>query len=144
MRRIKTMSRKFMLSIISIFAILAFVLAAGGCGAVKSAQAFSQTGTDFMTDLKEAKYEAAYALFHQNLQSEVGSVAGLQKMIEDNKAQPKEWAFSSWNMSTDAEGNNTAKTEGTVTFQDDRKGTVALELVKVGEEWKLLSFSLNW
>jgi hypothetical protein len=138
------MSRKFTLTVISIFAILAFMLAASGCGAVKSAQAFSQTGNDFMTDLKEAKYEAAYALFHQNLQSEVGSVAGLQKMIEDNNAQPKEWTFSSWNMSTDADGNTTASSEGTVTFQDDRKGTVALELVKVGEAWKLLSFSLNW
>jgi hypothetical protein len=136
------MSRTFTLIGITVFIILGLI--ASGCSAVKSAQAFGQTGTDFMTDLKEAKYEAAYALFHENLQAEVGSVENLQKMIVDNQAQPKEWTFSSWNMSTDADGNTTASSEGAVTFQDDRKGTVALELVKVGEEWKLLSFSLNW
>jgi hypothetical protein len=65
-------------------------------------------------------------------------------MIEDNNAQPKDWTFSSWNMSTDEDGNNLATVEGSVTYMDDRQGTVDLELVQEGETWKILSFSLNW
>ena len=136
------MSRNSKLVTVFFFVILA--LAAGGCGAVKSAQAFNQTGNDFMTALKEAQYETGYALLIPELQTEVGSAADLQKMIEGNQAQPKEWTFSSWNLSTDANKNNTAKVEGAVTYQDGRQGAVTLELVKVGDAWKLMSFNLTW
>jgi hypothetical protein len=129
---------------IPLIVFLAMTLFASGCGAVKSVQAFNQTGNDFMNALKDAKYEAAYALFHPELQKQIGQTADLQKMIEDNQAQPKEWTFSSWNMSTDPTGNNTAKADGSVTYQDGRKGTVTLELIKMGEDWKLSSFNLNW
>jgi hypothetical protein len=128
----------------SIFLILFVLLFTPGCGVVKTAQAFNQTGNDFMTALKDGQYETAYALFHENLQSEVGSLESLEAMIEDNNAQPKDWTFSSWNMSTDEDGNNLATVEGSVTYMDDRQGTVDLELVQEGETWKILSFSLNW
>ena len=77
------MSRKYSLITISLIVFLALALFASGCGAVKSVQAFNQTGNDFMNALKDAKYEAAYALFHPELQKQIGQTADLQKMIEE-------------------------------------------------------------
>jgi hypothetical protein len=120
------------------------LLAVTACGAVQEAQEFNTTGNEFMTTLKEANYEAGYGLFAAELQSEVGSVMDLQGMIENNNARPNEWTFSSWNISTDENQNNLATVEGSVIFQDNRKGTIKLELVKVGEAWKIISFDLSW
>lgn len=123
--------------------ILALV-GASGCSAVKTAQAFNQVGNDFMTALRNAQYKAGYGLMMAELQSKVGTAVDLEQMIEENNAQPQEWTFSSWNMSTDANQNNIAKVEGSVTYQDGRKGAVTLELVKVGEQWQVMSFNLTW
>ena len=120
------------------------LLAVTGCGIVDTAKQANQTGVDFMTALKEGNFDAAYALLTQELQAEVGEVGNLQKMIDDNSARPKEWAFSSWNMSTDPDQNSTATVEGSVTYQDGREGVVKLVLLKVGDSWQLLSFDLNW
>jgi hypothetical protein len=117
---------------------------ASACGVVKTAQAFNQTGNDFMTALKEGKFETGFDLFAAELQSEVGSVADLKTMIDDNNARPNEWTFSSWNISTDENQNTLANVEGSVTFQNDRKGVVKLELVKMGEAWRIISFDLSW
>jgi hypothetical protein len=122
--------------------ILALV-GASGCSAVKTAQAFNQVGNDFMTALRNAQYKAGYVMMAE-LQSKVGTAVDLEQMIEENNAQPQEWTFSSWNMSTDANQNNIAKVEGSVTYQDGRKGAVTLELVKVGEQWQVMSFNLTW
>lgn len=124
--------------------ILGSLVAASACSTVKTAQAFNQTGNDFMTAMKEADYTAGYDLFGQELQQKVGAVEDLQTMIEENKAQPSEWTFSSWNLSTDENKNNTATVEGSVTYQDGRQGTVKLELIKVSEAWKVMSFDLSW
>lgn len=137
------MSRK-LLRINTFFVILGVLLAASACGVVETAQAFNQTGNDFMTALKEGNFETGFNLFAAELQSEVGSAADLKAMIDDNNARPNEWTFSSWNISTDENQNNLATVEGSVTFQDGRKGVVKLELVKVGEAWKVISFDLSW
>ena len=97
-----------------------------------------------MTALKDGDFPAAYALCMAELQSELGTVDDLSAMIDGNSARPKEWSFSSWNVSTDANQNTTAKVEGTVTYQDDRTGAVTLELIKVGDEWQVMSFNLTW
>jgi len=118
-------------------------LVTSACGAVESVQAFRQAGLDFMTALKEGNYDGAYAQFAPELQQEVGDAGALRSMIEDNQAQPAEWSFTSFETST-KEGQQTAKLEGNVTYQDGRQGAVTLELLKVGEEWKLTSFNLTW
>lgn len=135
------MSRKLLL-IVSI--ICAFALFINSCSLVQTAQEFSKTGNDFMTALKEGNYQAGYDLFAAELQAEVGEVSDLEKMMKDNNAQPQEWSFASWNLSTDANQNNTANVEGTVTYQDGRKGAVTLELIKLDNIWKIISFNLTW
>jgi hypothetical protein len=137
----KEMSNK---RIFLLIIILAYLVAASACSTVKTAQAFNQTGNDFLIALKGADYTAGYNLFVAELQQKVGAVEDLQTMIEENNAQPSEWTFSSWNLSTDENKNNTATVEGSVTYQDGRLGTVKLELIKVGEAWKVMSFDLSW
>jgi type II secretory pathway pseudopilin PulG len=137
------LNRTFIASIV-IIAVLALALAISGCSAVQTAQEFNKTGNAFMTALKDAKYAAAYALFVPELQQKVGQAADLQKMIEDNRAQPSQWSFTSFNPSTDKNKTQTTKVEGSVTYQEGRKGAVTLEMIKVGEEWKLTSFNLTW
>ncbi len=119
-------------------------LALNGCGVIETAQAFTKVGNDFMTALCDGNYDAAYALMHPGLQREMGTAADLQKMMEDNAAQPKDWSFSSVNATTDADKVTTAKMEGSVNYQDGKSGVVTLELVQDGEAWTIISFNLNW
>jgi len=122
---------------------VALAVALAGCGLVEDVQDARQVGNDFMTALKEGDYEAAYALFVVDLQQEVGSVANLTSMIEDNQAQPSEWSFSSFNVTT-KEDMDEASLEGPVTYQDGREGGVELEMVKLDDTWQLVSFNLTW
>lgn len=124
--------------------LLALTGAAAGCGVVETAQEFNQTGNDFMTALKDGQYETGYGLLIAELQAKLGTAADLEKLIKDNNAQPNEWTFSSWNISTDENQNNIAKVEGSVTYQGGQTGVVTLELVKSGDDWKIFSFDLSW
>lgn len=132
------MLRKFTLTII----VLSLALSA--CGVLKTAQAFTKVGNDFMTALKDGDYETAYALCHPDLQANIGTAADLKQGIESNAAQPKDWTFSSVNANTDADKVTIATLEGNITYQDGRSGVVTLELVQQGEEWVVASFDLQW
>ena len=132
------MLRKLLVTMI----VLSLTLTA--CGAISAAQAFTKTGNDFMTALRDGNYDTAYALMHPGLQQEMGTAADLQKMMEDNAAQPKDWSFSSVNATTDADKVTTAKMEGSVNYQDGKSGVVTLELVQDGDTWMVISFNLSW
>ena len=132
------------LSLTIVIVIIALTAAVSGCGAVESAKVLNQTGNDFMTALKDGDFDAAYNLCVAELQTEIGTVDDLAAMIDDSSARPQEWKFSSWNVTTDANQNNIATVEGTVTYQDGRTGAVTLELIKVGEAWEVMSFNLTW
>lgn len=132
------MLRKLLITTI----LLALTLTA--CGAIEAAQAFTKTGNDFMSALRDGEYDTAYALMHPDLQQEVGTVTDLQGMMEDNAAQPKDWSFSSVNATTNADQVTTATMEGSVNYQDGKSGVVTLELVQDGETWTIISFNLNW
>lgn len=106
-------------------------------------QEFYATGDAFMTALGEDNYSHGYALFVTDLQQEVGDAASLQRMIQDNQAQPAEWKWTAFNLSTEG-GGQTVTLEGSVTYRQGREGAVTLEMVKVGGEWKLTSFNLTW
>lgn len=120
------------------------ILSTAGCGVVQTAQEFNNTGNAFMAALQKADYQAAYELCMAELQVEIGEVADLQAMIEEQDARPQEWTFASWNLSTDTDQRQTAQVEGSVTYQDGRQGAVTLELIKVGEVWQVMSFNLTW
>lgn len=127
-----------------LIALVVLALTISGCGALKTAQAFTKVGNDFMTALRDGNYETAYSLLHPDLQKVIGAAADLQKGCEDNAAQPKDWSFSSVNTTTDADKATTAKLEGNVTYQDGKTGVVTLELVQDGDVWKIISFNLTW
>jgi hypothetical protein len=102
------------------------------------------TGNAFLTALKDEDYEQAYALFVPELHQQIGDVADLESMIQDNMAQPDEWEWTSFNTSTGEGGVQTASLEGSLAYLEGREGAVTLTLVKIGEEWKLTSFNLTW
>jgi hypothetical protein len=108
------------------------------------AQEVYATGDAFLTALKDEDYDQAYALFVPELQQQIGEVADLQSMIQDNMAQPDEWEWTSFKQSTGEGGVQTASLEASLTYLEGREGAVTLTLVKIGEEWKLTSFNLTW
>ncbi len=124
---------------------LALMLAVfgSGCSVVQGAQELYKTGDAFMTGLKGGDYAGAYALFDPELQQKVGEPGDLQAMIESNRAQPKAWSFTSFNVTTE-KNQTTAKIEGNVTYQDGRAGAVSLEMLRAGEAWKLTSVNFTW
>lgn len=110
---------------------------------LEDAQEFYTKGDAFLTALGEDDYEQAYALFVPELQQELGDVEALRSMIQESQAQPAEWNWTAFNLST-SEGVQTAALEGSVTYVEGREGAVALEFARSGGEWKLLSFNLTW
>ncbi len=100
-------------------------------------QPVADAGDKFMQSLRDGNYAAAHALMHPDLQQEIGTPQDLRQMIESNKAQPKKWTFTSRDIEND-EG----YLEGSVTMTGG-EGTVTIDLVKVGNDWKVVSFNLE-
>ncbi len=71
------------------------------------------------------------------MQQKLGGALGLRRLVESGKAQPSKWSFTSRNVNDD-EG----ELQGTATLAGG-EGTVTLELVKVGSDWKIIAFSLK-
>jgi hypothetical protein len=109
----------------------------GGIGAFAGTQPIADQGERFMQSLKTGDYAGAYALCHPALQQKLGSAQGLQRLIENGKAKPSSWNFSSRNLE-----NNQGHLEGTVTMVGG-EGTVTLDLAKSGNDWKVIAFDLK-
>jgi Domain of unknown function (DUF4864) len=90
-----------------------------------------------MQSLKSGDYATAYALCHPALQQQLGSAQNLQRMVENGKARPISWSFTSRNIE-----NNQGHMEGTVTMQGGT-GIVTLDLAQSNGEWKVLAFNLE-
>ena len=136
------MNHKIACAIKAVAAVL-IVAAISSCSAAQTVQEFVKTGDAFMTALKDGNYEQAYSLFVPELQKEVGAASNLQTMIKSNNAQPEKWSFNSFNVATKNQ-TQTATMSGNVTYKDGRKGAVTLEMVKVGQDWKMTKFNLTW
>ena len=116
------------------FAAIIGIAILGGVGLT---QPSADVGEKFMTALKAGDYDSANGLCHPALQQKVGGAAGLKRLVESGKAQPSKWSFSSRNVNNDE-----ATLEGTVTMAGG-EGTVKLDLVKVGNDWKIIAFNLQ-
>ncbi|CAG0956950.1 hypothetical protein ANRL3_00617 [Anaerolineae bacterium] len=119
---------------VCLFVVIIGIAVVGGLGMT---QPTADVGEKFMTALKTGDYDTAYGLCHPALQQKLGGASGLKRLVESGKAQPSKWNFSSRNVNND-EGT----LEGTVTMAGG-EGTVKLELVKVGSDWKIVSFNLK-
>ena len=106
----------------------------GGFGLTQPA---ADAGEKFMQSLKSGDYATAYALCHPSLQQKFGSAQGLKQLVENGQARPTTWNFTSRNIE-----NAQAHLEGTVTMQGG-KGTVTIDLVQVGSDWKVIGFNLQ-
>ena len=93
-------------------------------------------GDDFMTALQTDNHAQAYALFAPDLQQEVGGVTGLSSVVQDRR--PREWSWS-----TRSIRNGVGRLTGDFTATDGKRGTVQVMLRQVGDDWRIVSFSLN-
>lgn len=106
-------------------------------GGFLGTQPVADLGEKFMQSLKSGDYAAAYNLCHPSLQQKLGSAQGLQRLVENGKAKPSNWNFSTRNIDNDQ-----GHMEGTVTMQGG-EGTVTLDFVKSGNDWKIIAFDLK-
>jgi hypothetical protein len=113
------------------------VIGLGIVGGFGLTQPAADAGEKFMQSLKAGDYNTAYALCHPSLQQKLGSAQGLKQLVENGKAQPSTWNFTSRNIE-----NAQAHLEGTATMQGGN-GTVTLDLVQVGSDWKVIGFNLT-
>ncbi|MDE3090573.1 MAG: hypothetical protein KGJ80_14425, partial [Chloroflexota bacterium] len=67
----------------------------GGFGLTQPA---ADAGEKFMQSLKVGDYDTAYALCHPSLQQKLGGAQGLKRLVENGKAQPTTWNFTSRNV----------------------------------------------
>ncbi len=117
-----------------VFGAIAFTGVLGGLGLT---QPVADVGEKFMQSLKAGDYATAYAQLTPALQKKIGTAQDLRRMVESGQAKPSKWSFTTRNMEND-EGH----LEGSVSMQGG-DGTVTLDLVKSGSDWKINAFNLE-
>lgn len=127
------------LAVVCICFVILMVTIGGStiAGVFALTQPAADAGETFMNALKDAKYADAYAMCSPSLQKTLVSAQGLQRLIENGKARPTQWSFTSRNIN-----NGVADLSGSVTMVG-AEGTVKLTLVQVGNEWKISSFDMK-
>jgi hypothetical protein len=138
------MNKKIVLLIGAVVAILAVcvcvivvIVGLGLAGGVSLTQPIADVGEKFMQSLKVADYNTAFGLCDPSLKTELGSAQGLKKLVDSGKAQPTKWNFTSRNIE-----NNQGHIDGTVTMLGG-EGTLSLDFIKVGSDWKVVGFDLK-
>jgi hypothetical protein len=99
-------------------------------GIIRLTQPIADAGNNFMIEIKEGDYTTAYGMGSDFWQDQLGSAEYLQVFFYDR--QPQNWSFNSRNVS-----GNAGRLYGTVTDKDGDKTSIALSLVKEGDEWKI-------
>lgn len=136
------MEKKTVIIIISVIAGLCLICACiAGIGialGVGLTQPVRDQGDAFMQALKDSRYPMAYNMCDKDLQSELGSPAGLQSLVETNGVSPESWSFSSSNIENDR-----GVISGTTTLKSGT--TVGIEIIfrRAGDQWKITSFSFR-
>lgn len=135
------LNKKVVVVIAVVAVVLCLVLvgigAVIGFGVLGATQPAADTGEKFMQALKAGDYAAANALCLPALQQKVGNAQGLKRIVESGKAQPTTWTFTSREVNNDQ-----AQLQGAVAMQGG-EGTVTLDLLKVGSDWKVSAFNLT-
>ena len=117
---------------------LIVMVATGGLAALGLTGPAADVGESFMVALRDRDYNTAYRLCDPALQAELGSVEGLQLLVEAGSATPATWSFNSRQVS-----GNTATLSGNMTFESGQSGQVDLTLSSSGDSWLLTSFNLR-
>ena len=117
---------------------LIVMVATGGLAALGLTGPAADVGESFMVALRDRDYSTAYSLCDPALQVELGSVEGLQSLVEAGSATPATWSFNSRQVS-----GNIATLSGNMTFENGQSGQVDLTLINSGSSWLLTSFNLR-
>ncbi|HYP41442.1 MAG TPA: hypothetical protein VEX13_13870 [Chloroflexia bacterium] len=100
-------------------------------------QPIVNVGDNFMAALKTNNDTQAYALCAPDLQTELGSPAGISSLVvPDNR--PTQWSWS-----TRSIRNGVGRLEGSFTSTDGKRGTVQITLSEADSDWKITSFRLT-
>jgi hypothetical protein len=97
-----------------------------------------QIADAYLTALKNADFESAYALCDTSLRRNIGNSLNLQVEIEGYHIQPLNWQYGATNTS-DAQ----AELHGKMTFKDNGEGTFDLTLTEYKEGWKVSKYTLT-
>jgi hypothetical protein len=131
--------KKFL--VIGCVGLLALCLIVGGLAFALGfglTQGVATVGDDFMAALRDGNYAKAYGLCDPALQTKLGGESQLKAMIENNNVKPTAWNFSSRNIN-----NADGLIEGSVTMAGNRQGSLRLELIKSGNDWKIIGFNFK-
>jgi hypothetical protein len=93
-------------------------------------------GDSFMSALRDGNYNNAYNMCAPSVQQEVTDAQGMED--EFGAYQPANWTFTSRSIRNDL-----GRLEGTVNYKEGNSGTVRLEFVKSGDDWKVSGASLK-
>ena len=132
------MKKRILIGVGVVLVALAACTGAVVFGVFSLTQPVADTGEAFLVALKDGAYDEGFELLSPALQREVKEASALKQLVERAKAQPTQWSFSSRNVS-----GNEGDLKGSATFMDGRQGTVSLELVKVGDAWRVNGFNLT-
>jgi hypothetical protein len=89
----------------------------------------------FMTALRDADYERAFALCDLSLQDEFGSAADLEEWMLSNSIEPVEWSLPQRDVTGD-----TVEVFGTGTFAGDQQASIEMVMLQVDGEWLVAGF----
>lgn len=136
------MNKKILLIIAAVLLVLCLLCAGIGVVAfvlgMGATQPVVDVGDQFMNALKNEDYNGAYALCAPSLQQELRNPQGLANLIRNARVQPTQWSYASRNIA-----NNQGQLDGSVTFVNNREGTLQLVLTQVGGTWKIAGFRLR-
>ena len=117
------------------------VVAMGGLAALGIGTTFAPidaVANSFMTGLRDGDWQQAYSQLAPELHREVGNVNQFQQLITRGQAVPASWNWTSRNVNNDV-----ATWTGTAQFKSGRSGTAELELLRRGNDWRIVSFDLQ-
>ena len=117
---------------------LVVAAAAGGCGA-PAEPAVRAAADGFLGDLRDGRWEAAYARLHVDRQVECSSAARLGELVVASGEQPLSWRLREPRVRT-----HTALITGEVTTAGGGgTGIVELAFDRVGDRWQITAWSAS-
>jgi len=118
-------------------ACIGFVVLLGG-GVLFLTQPVVDAGNAYMEAIKAGDYATAYDLSASNVQSEMGSVEGLQTFFTSNNFFPESWSFNSRSIE-----NNTGQLLGNASLRGGIEVSLELSFIKEGDAWKVRGISFS-
>jgi hypothetical protein len=120
-------------------AIAAVACGLGGAGGPPPEDAVRAAAEGFLADLRDGRWEQAYARLHTDRQVECSSPARLGELVVAAGEQPRDWTLRAPRVRK-----RTAQIGGEVIHSVPAgRGTVELSFDRVGEGWQITNWSAS-